>query len=400
MATKMRITQHNARAGKHGVFSPKHNDRNFDVAQAPHIDSSKTPGNWTWHCFKNKAMTFDEAERRAYNLLFGETLKKQNARHIKAGHRNRIKSMDDYRSGRLTCPEEVIMLIGDRNHTVDAQTLSIVWTDYIVWQQKTYPQVKVLDAALHVDEQGAPHMHMRQVWIAHSADGDTVGQNKALQQMGVKRPDPDKKQDRHNNAKITFSRDCRQQFAAICKQHGLEIETTPKKTTESGRDLDDFQARQDIISEGIKSGLKTERESLQKEYKKACKEQETQLQETYAAKETQLQDAYNQAYATMHENIEKQLLDELQDREEELEARKRGLDERIAKMGTQEATAAENAAKALKIVAQAQDAYGDAQQFNENVQRKIAAVKKNAKDLQAGLASYAPDSPDTGGVER
>ena len=33
-----RATRHNGRAGKHGVYNPKHNDREFDVTQSEHID--------------------------------------------------------------------------------------------------------------------------------------------------------------------------------------------------------------------------------------------------------------------------------------------------------------------------------------------------------------------------
>ena len=31
MAKKMRVTRHNGRAGKNGVYNPKHNDRSFDI---------------------------------------------------------------------------------------------------------------------------------------------------------------------------------------------------------------------------------------------------------------------------------------------------------------------------------------------------------------------------------
>lgn len=33
----MKLTKHNGRAGKNGVYNPKHNDRNFDVSNSEHI---------------------------------------------------------------------------------------------------------------------------------------------------------------------------------------------------------------------------------------------------------------------------------------------------------------------------------------------------------------------------
>ena len=48
--TKQRVSRHNGRAGKHGVYNPKHNDRQFDVAHADNIDKSRTNLNlyWDW----------------------------------------------------------------------------------------------------------------------------------------------------------------------------------------------------------------------------------------------------------------------------------------------------------------------------------------------------------------
>ena len=43
--TKQRVSRHNGRAGKHGVYNPKHNDRQFDVNHADNIDKSRTSMN-------------------------------------------------------------------------------------------------------------------------------------------------------------------------------------------------------------------------------------------------------------------------------------------------------------------------------------------------------------------
>ena len=36
--THVKLTRHNGRAGKNGVYNPKHNDRSFDIANSEHID--------------------------------------------------------------------------------------------------------------------------------------------------------------------------------------------------------------------------------------------------------------------------------------------------------------------------------------------------------------------------
>ena len=37
----MKLTRHNGRAGKNGVYNPKHNDRSFDIANSEHIDEDE-----------------------------------------------------------------------------------------------------------------------------------------------------------------------------------------------------------------------------------------------------------------------------------------------------------------------------------------------------------------------
>ena len=62
------------------------------------------------------------------------------------------------------------------------------------------PNVKFLDLALHMDEGGAPHVHVRKVWVALDKDGEMyVSQRKALEDMRIQRPNPDKKNSRYNN---------------------------------------------------------------------------------------------------------------------------------------------------------------------------------------------------------
>ena len=37
----MKLTRHNGRAGKNGVYNPKHNDRSFDIANSEHITKNE-----------------------------------------------------------------------------------------------------------------------------------------------------------------------------------------------------------------------------------------------------------------------------------------------------------------------------------------------------------------------
>ena len=41
----LKLTRHNGRAGKHGTYNPKHNDRSFNLANSEHIDPERVKGN-------------------------------------------------------------------------------------------------------------------------------------------------------------------------------------------------------------------------------------------------------------------------------------------------------------------------------------------------------------------
>lgn len=247
MADKMRVTMHNGRAGKYGAYSPHHNDRDIHERD-DHIDKERTPLNWVWHCEQRNHpdMTLDEMEQKFYKDHFAAAIIDRNERALKARHPERIIDIDAYRASQKTCPEETIMQIGHKDLHTDPEVLKKICIEQIKWEQKTYPQCKLLSVALHVDEQGAPHLHKRQVWISHDKAGrEVVGQEKALEEMGVKLPHPDKPVGRHNNRKQTHTAACREHFQEICKSHGIAIETTPQEPSRTGLSLLEYQVRQE-----------------------------------------------------------------------------------------------------------------------------------------------------------
>lgn len=134
-------------------------------------------------------------------------------------------------------------MIGKAGDTIPADMMARIIQEQINWEQKQFPGVRVLDVALHMDEQGAPHIHERRAWVYTDKDGNTaISQNKSLEQMGVELPNPDKPRGRFNNRKQTFSKKCREHLLQICREHGLEIEEIPQEKSRSGRTLEDYQA--------------------------------------------------------------------------------------------------------------------------------------------------------------
>lgn len=244
----MRATIHNSRRGKNGVFSSRHNDRNFNINNANHINSKHSKNNVYWHWLQSThpQMTFEQAESCFYKQYIQQHLDVQNSKYIANRHMDKVKTMDEYRNSAQTCPEEVIWMIGKKGDTIPAKMLANIVQEQINWEQRTFPGIRVLDVAVHMDEQGAPHIHERRAWVYTDKYGNlAIGQNKSLEQMGIELPNPNKPKSRYNNRKQTFSRLCREHFLYLCKQHGLEINEIPRETSRSGKDLLEYQSLQE-----------------------------------------------------------------------------------------------------------------------------------------------------------
>ena len=228
----MRATRHNGRSGSHGTYNVKHNDRNFDVKNSDHIDEVRTQENVYWDCYQGtveeRTLTFSEVEKKFYEEHYGDHVDAQNLRNEEARHAERNRSIDDVLQNKNTCPEETLLQLGNIDKTVDASTLIKISQEYFDEFEKRFgSNIHILDWALHLDE-ATPHIHERHVFDAKNQYGEICPmQDKALEELGIGLPDPDKPKGRYNNRKMTFDATCRELFLKICKKHGLEMEVEP-----------------------------------------------------------------------------------------------------------------------------------------------------------------------------
>lgn len=100
---------------------------------------------------------------------------------------------------------------------------------------------------MHQDEQGAPHFHIRRVWYYRDYEKHfcTTGQEEALRRTSLKLPNPEKKEGKKNNRKISFDKMCREKMIEIARKHGMAIEDKPKPKEEVGLTLEEFKRRKD-----------------------------------------------------------------------------------------------------------------------------------------------------------
>ena len=230
----LKLTRHNGRAGAHGTYNPKHNDRSFNLANSEHIDPERAKGNIYWDCYhgirsasdKDKqTAAFSDVEKMFYEIHYAHFVENQNARNAKIRHTERNRTIEDLLEGKKTCPEETIYQLGTLDEHASAEDLLNIVTEFIEeFKTKFGEHVHVLDWALHLDE-STPHIHERHVFDCKNKYGEVAPQQeKALEALGFDLPDPDKPLSRRNNRKITFDAACRKMLFEIAKRHGLDLE--------------------------------------------------------------------------------------------------------------------------------------------------------------------------------
>lgn len=248
----MRATTHFARTTKGGkAFSSKHNDRNYDEELKPdNVIAEKSKDNAYHFCWfenepKDTITTFEDHEKWVYKNYLGQFFEEQNERNKKSRHLERVKTIDQFRKMARYCPEEVLWYVGKKGDSATAEQLENLAQKQIAWEEKNYPGLKYLDWAVHVDELGAPHVQARRIWTYDKNGVVAVGQNKALEQMGVVLPNTNEPISETNNRKVTYTKQARDIWIQNAENiYDFKIDREPKN--KNGQTLAEWQVEQDI----------------------------------------------------------------------------------------------------------------------------------------------------------
>ena len=204
------------------------------MENAENIAGERTRLNLYWDCANglrtheenSRFPTFTQHERNEYEKRYGGFIAGQNARNIKTGHAKRNRTVDDLLADVRICPEEKIYQIGKEGDCPPPEVLLEIVQEFMDTIEERFGRhVHVLDWALHLDET-SPHIHARQVFDVENRYGEVEPkQEKALEQLGIPLPFPNKKPSKVNNRKVAFDSICRELLLGICREHGLEVET-------------------------------------------------------------------------------------------------------------------------------------------------------------------------------
>lgn len=236
----LKLTRHNGRSGKNGAYNPRHNDRRFNIENSEHIDPERAKKNIYWDCYRGFTtaesredagqpdFSFEQIEKAYYMEHYSCHVDAQNARNEKTRHTERNRTVEDLLKNKKTCPEESIYQIGTVDESMPPDVLlQIVYEFYEEFERRFGSHIHILDWALHLDE-GTPHIHERHVFDSRNRYGELCPQQeKALEELGISLPNPNKPKGRNNNRKQTFDVVCRTILFDITKRHGLHLDQEP-----------------------------------------------------------------------------------------------------------------------------------------------------------------------------
>lgn len=210
-----------------GRGTVKHNDRNFNLDNARHIDQTKQNENFYINRYLDDTITFEECERRYYQENYLQGLEAQNEKYRKRRQYRYIRSIDDLMKAEKTQPKEMILQIGNKDSHVDPETLRhCIYQFNEEFNQRYGTNAHILDIAIHNDE-ATPHAHIRFICDYTDKDGHKkICTDKALKVLGIKPPKDTARADRYNNALQTFTEQIRFIWNTIIRRNGIEIDET------------------------------------------------------------------------------------------------------------------------------------------------------------------------------
>ena len=245
--SKKRVTSRSMRTGHSG----KHNDRQFNIDHADHINDTRD--NIYWNIYDGEYQTggqhqysFDEAEKKYYTEHYSDALELQNAKYKKNRQYKRCRTIDDILYNDKTGPDEMLLQIGSsKTGGTTRDTLINCVHEFIENVKQKYKQYHILNYAFHFDET-SDHVHIRGVYDYTDKNGNLkVGQKEALKQMGIQCPNKGNEDTRYNNRKITFSQDLRSMWQQIVIAHGIDIETEPAEPGKIRIQTNQYKAEQE-----------------------------------------------------------------------------------------------------------------------------------------------------------
>lgn len=187
----------------------------------------------------------DEPPKEAYHRLFDKSVKAYNDKQTRSDRKIDDYYKQVYNSKTQHPVYEMIVAVGNKEHPVPSDTAKSILKEYYEGWDKANPNMILIGAYYHADEQGVPHVHIDYVPVAHGYTRGMetrTGLDKALREQGYTkrgRETPQIQWQRAENARLE----------RLCREREIEVEH-PSKAQEKALEHKEtrlYQREQDII---------------------------------------------------------------------------------------------------------------------------------------------------------
>ena len=208
-----------------------HNIRNEKiVSKEKHINPDGIHETW-----------IDEKPRQAYERLFGQAVEDYNNKQTRTDRKISSYYNDICKDAKKHPVYEMIVSIGNRDNAIDEQTGKQILREFVDSWGDRNPNLELIGAYYHADEEGVPHVHCDYVPVAHGYTRGMETQTglvKALGEMGFQKQGK-------ATAQILWEHRENDTLETLCKARGLIIEH-PLEENRVHLHTDDYKARQQL----------------------------------------------------------------------------------------------------------------------------------------------------------
>lgn len=197
-------------------LSAAHNRRDeSSVKDREHIDRTKKHEVWK-----------DEKVTDAYKRIFGAAVKEYNDKQKRKDRRIKNYYQQVKSAAQKHPVYEMIVAIGNTDNPPPQDTAKAIMRQFVTDWAKSNPNLEMIGAYYHADEQGVPHCHIDFVPIAKGFQRGLQVQasyTKALEQQGFSRTGR-----KSETPQILWQRDQNARLERLCRERGIEVEHTQR----------------------------------------------------------------------------------------------------------------------------------------------------------------------------
>lgn len=272
---------------------------------------------------ENNVTLIDMDIKEAYKQLFQEAVNDYNKTQKRSDRKIKNYYSKVHSDKKKNTHYEYIFQLGNIKNRIDDDTFIAVCSDYVASFQARNPNLYLIGAYVHLDEEASPHMHLDYVPLGHYDKGMRLqaSSNKAFEELtGYK------SQSKRDTAQIKWQESEREYIKSFCRDYGIEViegDSKGKKSlsiAEFKAQKDMEQAQQTIAqAEQLKQNADAEiqRQDARIQFAQQEADKQIQKQKEQAQKQIEALEQSTNKQIEKHKQDSKKRLEELKQKEEQ-----------------------------------------------------------------------------------